>query len=265
MFAERPVFLPRFTGYLSRGLLLHVLRRVDPSISEFLHRPDVPKPYSVTPLWFKSKGRTEEGFILDPTHPCRVSFRFLKDDLAHFFLRYFYESSSLLIYDTVFNVASLTVNSRSYPNLWEEIPKPIDSFGLRFKTPTYLATMGTDFHYLFPDPQRIFLNLMRLWNSFSDGRRFSKEEVGEYKDWLLKYVGVSKHRLQTRIAYMGEKKATGFIGWVAYEMKEMDEWNRVTCVLARYAEYSNIGGNRTGGFGVTELKIKPGKPPPTST
>ena len=72
------------------------------------------------------------------------------------------------------------------------------------------------------------------------------------KDWLLKNMGVSQHRLSTRIAYMGEKKATGFVGWATYEMKNKDAWNKLTLVLAKYAEYSNVGGNRTGGFGVTK-------------
>jgi CRISPR/Cas system endoribonuclease Cas6 (RAMP superfamily) len=36
-------------------------------------------------------------------------------------------------------------------------------------------------------------------------------------------------------------------------MKARDKWSRVTVTLARYAEYSNIGGNRTGGFGVVKV------------
>jgi CRISPR/Cas system endoribonuclease Cas6 (RAMP superfamily) len=37
-------------------------------------------------------------------------------------------------------------------------------------------------------------------------------------------------------------------------MNARDKWSRVTVTLARYAEYSNIGGNRTGGFGVTRYE-----------
>ena len=56
---EGDVVLPPFTGYISRGLLLHILRRVDPRVSADLHAPDVVKPYSVTPLKFRSKVRAE--------------------------------------------------------------------------------------------------------------------------------------------------------------------------------------------------------------
>jgi len=32
--------------------------------------------------------------------------------------------------------------------------------------------------------------------------------------------------------------------------------NNITCMLAKYAEYANVGGNKTGGFGVTSLALK---------
>lgn len=49
----------------------------------------------------------------------------------------------------------------------------------------------------------------------------------------------------------------GFAGWVTYEMKNRkSEWNAITCMLAKYAEFANVGGNRTGGFGVTRLALK---------
>ena len=57
---------------------------------------------------------------------------------------------------------------------------------------------------------------------------------------------------------MGRKKASGFVGWATYEFGDLESgWNKVTQVLARFAEYSNVGGNRTGGFGVTKHKTKP--------
>lgn len=62
---------------------------------------------------------------------------------------------------------------------------------------------------------RIFPNLMRLWNLFSDVRKFGKKEFLEYKEWLLKNVGVSQHRLKTRIAFTGKEEG-GWICWLGY-------------------------------------------------
>jgi hypothetical protein len=55
MYGEKPIVLPFFTGYVSRGLLLHVIRQVNPDLASLLHDADKPKPYSVTPLRFKAK------------------------------------------------------------------------------------------------------------------------------------------------------------------------------------------------------------------
>jgi hypothetical protein len=54
----------------------------------------------------------------------------------------------------------------------------------------------------------------------------------------------------TRFKPYGNKN--GF-GHTTYETDAKDEWNRVTVSLARFAEYSNIGENRTGEFGEVYL------------
>jgi len=38
-------------------------------------------------------------------------------------------------------------------------------------------------------------------------------------------------------------------GWATFEIDSEDEWNRTTVALAWFAEYSNVGGNMTGGLG----------------
>jgi CRISPR-associated endoribonuclease Cas6 len=110
---------------------------------------------------------------------------------------------------------------------------------------------------MFPDAVKVFSSLMRCWNLFSDCRRYGKDEYVAYREWLGKNVGVSEYELWTRLATMRSKKATGFAGWATYELKDKEsEWNKVTLMLARFAEYANIGGNRSGGFGVVSLSLK---------
>jgi len=256
MYAEKPVVLPFFTGHVARGLLLHVVRQVDPNASGLLHELNVSKPYSVTPLRFKSRGRAEGGYVLDPLFPCRVSFRFLKDECSSFLLGFFQKQNSLMVFDTVFRIASLSVNCKSYEELEKEAGA-VDAFRLSFRSPTYFASLGSGYHWMFPDAVKVFSGLMRCWNLFSDCRRFGKEEYVAYKEWLGKNVGVSEYELWTRLAVMRNKKAAGFVGWVKYELKDKEsEWNRVTCMLMKFAEYASVGGNRTGGFGVVRLALK---------
>jgi CRISPR/Cas system endoribonuclease Cas6 (RAMP superfamily) len=40
-------------------------------------------------------------------------------------------------------------------------------------------------------------------------------------------------------------------------MKDKEsEWNKITGMLARFAEFAGVGGNRTGGFGVVKAFLK---------
>jgi CRISPR-associated endoribonuclease Cas6 len=257
MYAEKTVVLPSFTGHIARGLLLHFVRQVDPSASGLLHELNVSKPYSVTPLRFKNKGHAEGGYVLDPLFPCHVGFRFLKDEYSTLLLSFFQKQNTVLVFDTVFRIASLSVNCKSYEGLEKEA-EAVDGFRLSFGSPTYFASLGSGYHWMFPDAVKVFSGLMRCWNLFSDGRRFDKEEYVAYREWLGKNGSVSEYELWTRLAVMRAKKATGFVGWVTYEIKDKEsEWNKITCMLAKYAEYANIGGNKTGGFGVVRMKEKP--------
>jgi CRISPR/Cas system endoribonuclease Cas6 (RAMP superfamily) len=53
---------------------------------------------------------------------------------------------------------------------------------------------------------------------------------------------------------MKTEKAKGFVGWATYRLKDKEnEWNKTTYMLAEFAEYSNVGGNKTEGFSVTKL------------
>ena len=89
MYSEKPLTLPFFTGHVASGLLLHFVRQVDPAASGLLHELNVSKPYSVTPLRFRSKNRTEDGYVLDPLFPCKVGFSFLKDEYSAYLLSFF--------------------------------------------------------------------------------------------------------------------------------------------------------------------------------
>lgn len=252
IYAEKATLLPNFTGHISRGLLLHMLHHVDPSLSQGLHEPNLMKPYSVTPLYFRSERRTEDGYILNPQYPARCKVTFLEEKYLRQILEYFNQKNTVTIKDTTFQISSIRLKNEDYPKLEREA-QPLQAFRLVFKTPTYLASYGSGYYHLFPDPLKTFSNLMRLWSQYSTGHRFTKEEALVYKAWLQENIGVSGYELTTKLVNMGSKMALGFYGWANYHMRGEDEWRRTTALLARFAEYSHIGGNRTGGFGVTRF------------
>ena len=82
----------------------------------------------------------------------------------------------------------MSINCKTYADLEKEA-QAVDGFTLDFRTPTYLANLNSNYHWMFPDPVKVFCSLMRCWNQFSDERRFTKEEYVAYKDWLAKECG----------------------------------------------------------------------------
>lgn len=252
MYGEKSLLLPFFTGSVARGLLLHMLKSVDPTSSEVLHQPHIRKAYAVSPLYFRSKMRSEKGYLLDPSYPCRFRVGFLEDAYAKLLLKRFESESSVLIYDTTFRIASMKVRSRSYGELLAE-SKPVESFRLVFQTPTCFAALGRRYHSLFPEPKHVFGGLLSLWNLYSDKDKVEGEEKEAYLQWLGREVGVSGFSLETQQVSTGKGTVIGFMGWTAYRTQEDEKWQRLTNCLAKLAEYSNIGKNRTAGFGVTRF------------
>jgi CRISPR-associated endoribonuclease Cas6 len=251
-FAEKSVKMPLFTGYVARGLALNILNRVNPALSQDLHEPNALKPYSVTPLYFRSTKKYVDGYQLDPSTPCILKIRFLNDKMAKSALDYFSSNESLMIYDTHFKVASLTIRTEDFSKV-----QNAERFRLIFDTPTHLSKIGSKFDQLFPEPNVVFSHLMRVWDVCMTDK-FGKEMHEKYKAWIEKSMTVSGYDLRT-LTVTGKSMKIGFVGWCAYRIDEDSESNSelssVTNKLAKFAEYSNIGMERTAGFGVAQYYI----------
>jgi CRISPR-associated endoribonuclease Cas6 len=250
---EKAVRMPLFTGYVARGLALHIMNRISPSLAQDLHEPNAIKPYSVTPLYFRSLKKTPDGYLMDPSVPCSFRIRFLDDSIAKAAMEYFTTSEgTMMIYDTTFKVASLTVRSEDFTKV-----ETANAFHMVFDSPTHLAKIGSKYDQLFPEPTAIFPNLMRMWDRFMpEGSRFGKEVHEKYRQWLAERMTVSGYDLRT-VVVKGKSMKIGFVGWCAYRMDGDNDDNdagfgHATCKLARYAEYSNVGMERTAGFGVVK-------------
>ena len=69
--------------------------------------------------------------------------------------------------------------------------------------------------------------------------------------------GVNEMSYRNDCTFVRNKKATGFTGYVTYELKDKEnQWNKTTHMLAHYAQYANIGGNKTAAYGQTTLQSR---------
>lgn len=246
-FAEKGVKMPLFTGYVARGLALNILNRIDPALSQGMHEPNALKPYSVTPLYFKSTKKYTDGYQLDPLTPCILKIRFLDDSMTKTALNFFSSNEGLMIYDAHFKVASLTIRTEDFSKVQDA-----KRFRLLFDTPTHLSKIGSKFDQLFPEPDVIFSHLMRVWDACMPGK-FGKETLEKYKEWIEKCMTTSGYDLRT-LTVTGKSMKIGFVGWCAYRIDEDGSgesgFGLLTNKLAKFAEYSNVGMERTAGFGV---------------
>ena len=269
-----------FTGFIVRGVIYEILKAIDKSLSESLHNLKRLAPFSTTPLKFEYSPNNSltEGSI--------ISFRVstLSDELSMKFTRYLLEEppNNISIRDAKAKLIELMASTIEPKKLLED-SKPIEAFSVNFITPTFFRRSITAkccpacptprtscpllraqrrYRYVaLPDPYLMFRSIARLWRKFAD-KHFNYKR---YSEWLLEGgITVSGYtKLRTVRVYehvTTPKWSVGFKGKVYFNLPK-DTYNakmaRVTHALLKFGEYSNVGGNRTAGFGVMKHKVKP--------
>jgi len=224
-------------AYVFRAALMNILSRIDSKFVNQLHESNKIRPYAI------SIKRKEDHllFIL----------KILKEQLSKTILNYIISTSNfeLKIYNLDFILLKTDFESVKFENLIKNAKK-IGKFRLNFLTPTYFNISGRDFVMRFPEPTFIFENLARVWNDFAP--LGCKIDSSGFYDWIKKNIFVSSFDLRTKPYNIGKKDpVVGCIGWANYIIKNPNQsYSPWIDVLLKFAEYSNIGGNRTAACGI---------------
>ncbi|MEM2075741.1 MAG: CRISPR system precrRNA processing endoribonuclease RAMP protein Cas6 [Zestosphaera sp.] len=130
-----------------------------------------------------------------------------------------------------------------------EFLKEVD---IEFVTPTYFNPMHGDARYkvLYPDLTLMFASLISTAYQLTGVSYPKPEDVAD-----LTYI--SGLDIKTPfIRDMQHEAPTGFVEWVKLRTKEgIDEKaSRMIAGLLKLGEITNVGGNRSGGYGVMKLK-----------
>ena len=146
------------------------------------------------------------------------------------------------------------INGESYQEI-RQGSREIKKFGIKFKTPAYFAESKSDFYSVFPEPKRVMMNLLRVWNAFSDSEKIRKEDYNAYRIWLEENVGVAWYDLRTMPMSVERAKAKfGFVGEANYIIGKDGKYAKLTDALLSFSKYANIGGERASGMGVMEYR-----------
>ncbi|MEM3414675.1 MAG: CRISPR system precrRNA processing endoribonuclease RAMP protein Cas6 [Thermoproteota archaeon] len=273
MVSEQGLKFQSFSGFAIRGVLFDFLKRIDEQLALKLHSDKTIAPYSVTPVEVL-RGQYSSFIFNGFDKPATVQFKIsifeqsLMNVLTQALLSSGSPSVRLVEVDTV--VTEIQVNQVSFEKILEEA-KPVRRFEVLFRTPCYFRrsiTTGSSNPVLksgrtpyraipLPETSLMFKNLARLWKRFSG----MSLNYRDYVSWIdmggvtlagfpngIKTIRVYEHP-------KSNKWVMGFIGAVRFSIPEdifTEKHARFTDALMRLAEYTNVGGNRTAGFGVVK-------------
>lgn len=265
--------LPWFVGHECRAGFISLVSRLDPELGSLLHEGlgvSVGKRkavFSLRPLRFVSGFKVvfperPSRFLIDgnvvfsPEAQATLGVTFFNDDLAgKLLMKLLSEIQTLKIsikgYE--FHVERLSfevVNPRELINSKDES----EWVDIEFVTPTYFNPLHGDSKYkvLYPDPTLMLASLISTSHQLTSVDYPKPEE-------LASMIYVSGLDIKTPLIREMQKEApTGFVGWVKLRFKDeaSSETRRKIIGLLKLGELTNVGGNRSGGYGVIKLKLK---------
>lgn len=273
--------LPWFTGHECRAGFLNMVSRLDPELAALLHEGVEAggrrrAAFSLKPLSFLSdyelvfperqfsRFPVDGNVVFKQGARAAMSVAILGEDLAGRFVAGLLSKAQELRVDVkgcVFEVERLefeVVDPRSVLQ-----GEPFEEADLRFETPTYFNPLRGDARYkvLYPDPALLFASLAATAHQLTGAGYPKPEELAEH-------VYVSGLDIKTPYVREATHEApTGFVGWVKLRAREgADEGvRRAIAGLLKLGEITNVGGNRSGGYGVVKAELSRGsRGPPAS-
>lgn len=253
------------SGFYVRGAFYSVLRAYDPHIAIHLHEYKGLAPFSVSPLM--------------EIYPDIFFFRVTSflTKLSDAILKAFSSVREIKIANNICNLMEISFKRIDLDGLVRN-SKPLKRYEVEFITPTcfrrpspYIPLHVIGFlarimrlmdrpksHYRFfplPDPVLMFRNLKRQWDQYAGislkGKRFSRwlEEGG------VAISGVSEIKTY-RLVDRRKRFFVGFTGRVRLSLPEdtfSEENAKAVNVLLRIGEETQVGVNRTAGFGMYRI------------
>jgi len=272
-----PISLNTYSGIAVRGIFFKILKTFNPSLATKIHERRVLSPYSVSPL-----ENTGGGQILFNHIPSGVEFQFkiatfdksISTTIQRFILGG--EVPTIKLQGFTLPINTVFINSVEH-DFSEKASDHVTHFMVDFRSPTFfrhtqkgpslLALMIPKrfrrpvkpvYRYVIvPDPYHFFRGLARLYRLFSNHNFRYKS----YCEWLLEGGVALETYYDLRVVKIWDGKgkwSRGFMGRAVFAIpKDLydPKMAKLTHTLLEFARYSNVGGNRTAGFGVVEYRV----------
>lgn len=222
------------------GMLFNIAGQADREETNWLHGHDVPRPFSLVPLY------TEDGILTG----MRLSA--FTERVATLFTRtgewFQKEARPCHLGGREFIIQS--VRCTPGPN-WQQLAmtEPSRQVGLRFRSPT--AFRQGPGHLPLPLPANVFTGPARVWQTFAPPLMAVPDG---WLAWCASDIFVTEHNIETaRVTISKGETFTGFVGdvWFAAHQGE-DLHLSVWQALADLAAFTGVGHKTTMGLGAVE-------------
>lgn len=273
--AGQPIEMQFFSGFLVRGIFFHGLRLVDEGFATDVHEQRTLSPYSVSPVMDERGRGVFRGFI-NPGTSFKFRISALDDRVGDVFGKYLFGYGVPEIRLNGVSVSLQEVMVETWSRERMVFPDDFKRFVVVFRSPTFFRNTqkGSGLlelllprrfrrkrkpvyrYVIVPDPYLFFRNLARLYRRFGPGNFRYKS----FTEWLLEGGVALETYSGLRVFKVFDDRgrwSRGFVGKAVFSIpKELyDERMAKLCFeLLNFSRFSNVGGNRTAGFGVVEYR-----------
>ncbi|MEM3382788.1 MAG: CRISPR system precrRNA processing endoribonuclease RAMP protein Cas6 [Nitrososphaerales archaeon] len=291
---EESITFQNYSGFSVRGMFYEILKHEDPDLANSIHSGGALAPFSLSPLIF-TKGNSSKIAWKEVNSPSigMITISLLDDNLIKIFESLILKGDlkEITLSNKKFPITEIGVQEINFNKILES-SQPVQSFRIKFRTPTYfrrslynccshcplyqsilkakMAKINVNIcpYYklerqyrfiLFPDPILLFRSLLRIW------RKYSKIEI-DYKgfmNWIEKggvaLAGYPKGLKTLKVVEhpLTKKWLVGFIGTVYFNLplETYDQnYAKICDALLRFGEIVNVGGGRTAGLGLIQYQ-----------
>lgn len=277
--SSKPIGLGTFSGFIARGIFFRILKSIDSGLATRVHEMRTLSPFSLTPLEVPS----HRAFLFDFV-PAGVEFQFrivsFSQNITSVLQRFVLGDGSPVIEVQGVQVPVREVSVSSVENSeFNKIDADVSRFVVDFVTPTFFRNTqkGPSLLSLFlprrfrkpvkpvyryvivPDPYLFFRGLARLYRQLCN----PNFRYRSYCEWLLEggvaletYYGLKVLKVRENDV----RWSRGFVGRAVFAIPRDLYDSRMAKLshrLLEFAKFSNVGGNRTAGFGVINYHVFP--------
>lgn len=225
-------------GSVLQGVLME---KTDPNWAEEMHRMEV-RPYSQYVVWQEEKALWRLQALTDESMERMI---LPMEGISSIYLKQRGQEIGL----SHFHI----LEQKSFRDIEETYwgtEQKIHHIDMNFYTSTSFKSQGG--YAIFPQPHLLFKNLVKKWNTFSDGSCMTEDHIADH---LAQQLDIADYQLHMHPFSLEGRRIRAFRGQVRYGLFKSDTAARLAATLADFAAFAGTGMKTSMGMGGTESTI----------